>query len=258
MKKILTSLAFLLLSCGISNAALFESGTKDAQPMVLYGKTSLGAIVPIKVNSGGTIDINGGGWTADGTYIYQTDLTDKVGIGTATPAGLLSVAGNGGITANGGINAPAGFDISSAGYPINYTIIGYGTGTVYSLTNSAAKVSFGTYSPEISIDRAGTYEIYAEGRIKYNAATFAAAQTATLYIYRANNAPMAIDRGTTTVQLRILTATTDSAGYFKTPPVIYTTLNSNDNIQLFGILSASTGAGTVDVSEAILYARRIR
>lgn len=40
-----------------------------------------------------TIGASGGGWTDGGTAIYQTDTTDRVGIGTTSPQHLLQVNG---------------------------------------------------------------------------------------------------------------------------------------------------------------------
>lgn len=46
-----------------------------------------------------------GYWTRDNTnsYLYQTTLTDKVGLGTATPYGKLNIAGNGTVLSGNGL-----------------------------------------------------------------------------------------------------------------------------------------------------------
>jgi len=59
-------------------------------------------------NEGGTLKFNGsdigagsgssGGWTDSGTKIYNTTLTDKIGIGTNNPLSNLSVGGDGATT----------------------------------------------------------------------------------------------------------------------------------------------------------------
>lgn len=56
MKNLMLILAGFILGTFIStaSAALFESGTKDARPIVGYGKYN-GTIVAIKVASDGTL-----------------------------------------------------------------------------------------------------------------------------------------------------------------------------------------------------------
>lgn len=56
MKNLMLILAGFILGTFIStaSAALFESGTKDARPIVGYGKYN-GTIVAIKVDSDGTL-----------------------------------------------------------------------------------------------------------------------------------------------------------------------------------------------------------
>lgn len=58
MRKFLALGLLMALLIGTASAALFESGTKDAQPTVLYGKYN-NTIVPIKVAADGTVGAGG-------------------------------------------------------------------------------------------------------------------------------------------------------------------------------------------------------
>src|SRR4051812_17547920 len=55
----------------------------------------------------------------------------------------------------------------------------YAAGTVYTLTNAAAAVAFGTTSPAITLDKAGTYKIDYKARVENVGATFAASRLLT-------------------------------------------------------------------------------
>ena len=64
MRKFLSLGLLMALFIGTASAALFESGTKDAQPMVLYGKYN-NTIVPVKVAADGSV---GAGGVSDEAY----------------------------------------------------------------------------------------------------------------------------------------------------------------------------------------------
>ena len=82
MRKFLVLGLLMALFIGTASAALFESGTKDAQPTVLYGKYN-NTIVPIKVAADGSVGAGGGGGTnatyvvcaSDKTAAYNCDYT---------------------------------------------------------------------------------------------------------------------------------------------------------------------------------------
>lgn len=138
---------------------------------------------------------------------------------------------------------------------INLPITAYAAGTVYSLTNAAAKIDFGTTDPVIIISASGTYRISATARLKYNAATFAANQTATIKLRRTNNTAADLTNATDSITMRIITTLTDNAG-LASIDVIYTTTNSDDNIELWGSLDVAPSAGSVDVVAAKIIAIR--
>ncbi len=141
--------------------------------------------------------------------------------------------------------------------PEHHTVTAYAAGTVYSLTNTDALVDFGTTDPTIVVDQAGTYLLFGRAYLIYNGATYAGTQTATIHLRRTNNTPADVANATTTATLRIVTTITDTVGVMPLPPVVYTTSNSNDSISVYGSLSATPAAGSVDVKEASILALRI-
>lgn len=133
----------------------------------------------------------------------------------------------------------------------------YGSGTAYAMTASAAQAAFGTTSPQVTLSAAGTYLITGGGNVKYNGATYAGSQTATMKFRRTNNTAADLANATRTIQLRIVTTITDDAGYVTVPPVIYTA-TAGDIIQLWGNVSATPSAGSVQVDSGEIIAVRIQ
>ena len=133
-------------------------------------------------------------------------------------------------------------DISGAGT----TQAAYGVGTAYVFTNTAAAINFGTTDPDIVITAAGTYVLYGQVLLAYNAATVVA-ETASVKIRRTNNT--AADVGQVVViDLPVSTTLTNSFGIVALPPVVYTTANTDDALALFGNVSAALGAGSIDAT----------
>ncbi len=135
----------------------------------------------------------------------------------------------------------------------------YAAGTAYSLTNAQAALTFGTTSPSLTLTGAAglVFLLFARANLKYNAATFAANQTATLKLRRTNNTAADLTGATSTATLRILTTLTDGAGVIVLPPTIYTTAGTNDAVSIFGAVSTAPAAGSVDVTESEIVAVRL-
>lgn len=132
--------------------------------------------------------------------------------------------------------------------PFNATdkITAYGAGTVYSLTNTAAVVDFGTTDPTIVLNKAGTYLIFAQVNLTYTGATVVA-ETATIKIRRTNNTAADVS-GVVVLDLPVATTLTNSYGIFSIPAFIYTTSNTDDSISVFANVSAGLSAGTIDAT----------
>lgn len=148
------------------------------------------------------------------------------------------------------------YDSGGSYYPVN-NISANAAGTAYSLTNAAAAVVFGTTSPSITINQAGTYIVLGSVNLKYNAATMVANRTVTVTFRRTNNT--AANVGTArTGTTRIITTVTDDMGVFPLSPVVYTTVNTSDIITIFASMDTVPSAGTLDVFEAEIYAIRVQ
>lgn len=132
----------------------------------------------------------------------------------------------------------------------------FGSGTAYSLTNTAAAVVFGTTSPSIQLDIVGVYRIKARVNLKLNAATMIAARTVTLKLRRTNNTAADIANSTTAV---ITAVTTTLTGTFMevTWEVPYTTQGAGDVLTIFASMDTVPSAGSLDVSEAHISAMRV-
>lgn len=133
----------------------------------------------------------------------------------------------------------------------------YAAGTVYSLTNSAAALAFGTTSPTLVINKAGTWLISARVRLDYAGATFAAVRTATLKLRRTNNTAGDLTGATCALKTSIITTLTFSMPNAVIPTVVYTTANTDDSISIFGSLDVVPTAGTLDAVEAEIVATKL-
>lgn len=133
----------------------------------------------------------------------------------------------------------------------------FAAGTAYTLTNTPAAITFGTTSPSITINSPGTYLLIARSKLIYNAATFAANQTATSKLRRTNNTAGDLTNGSavvTTSIITLITALCSDQTWFTT----YTTTNSNDIISLFADVTTIPGAGSLQCAEASIIAIRLQ
>ena len=126
----------------------------------------------------------------------------------------------------------------------------YAVGTVYALTDTSALLNFGTTDPSVTITKPGTYLIFARCRLDFNGATFAANRLATIKLRRTNNTAADLTNASAGLPTGIITTLTGPLGNIVMPPVIYTTANSDDVIQMFGSVSVAPSAGSVDAAEA--------
>lgn len=134
---------------------------------------------------------------------------------------------------------------------------GYASGTVYSLTATPALLDFGTTDPTITLSAAGTYLIQGNANLTYNGATYVGTQTATVKFRRTNNTAADLTSGSRTVTLNVVTTSTGDVGIVTVPPVIYTA-GAGDIIQLFGSVSATPSAGSIQSDSAEIVAVRIQ
>ena len=189
---------------------------------------------------GQVINIDGGGISSlESTVTVGTLATD------ATPTSVLS--------------GEAGYlsIIPTVNVNFGHAVTAYAAGTVYTLTATSALIDFATTDPSVILDQAGTYLIISGANSKLNAATFAATQTATCKLRRTNNTAADITSATETVTLPIVTTTTSHAGTFNMPAIIYTTTNTDDIIQMWGIVSVLPSAGSISIQYAYVVAIKL-
>lgn len=166
------------------------------------------------------------------------------------PTGPTAVA-NGGTGSTTATAARAALGVGGA------SVTSYASGTAYSLTATPATVTFGTTSPALVIPSAGVWLILARGRIDYNGATFAAVRTGTLLLRRTNNTAANIGDSSGSFLTDIITTLSYTLGVIDLQPIIYTTVNNNDALELWGSISVLPTAGTLDVSEASIVAIKL-
>jgi hypothetical protein len=145
--------------------------------------------------------------------------------------------------------------ITNTNFGLSFTA--YSAGTVYSLTNTAALLTFGTTSPSITLTEAGTYLILSGANYKLNGSTFAANQTITTKVRRTNNTAADLTGATDAITCPIVTTITTHAGTSRVPSVIYTTTKTTDILQVFGSVGTVPSAGTVDCTSAFIIAIKL-
>lgn len=187
---------------------------------------------------------------------YGNDAVNPTSLATGStvspsgtqPIGPIAVAdgGTGSATAT---TARAALGIGGSSLTV------YAAGTAYSMTNSAAAITFGTTSPALVITSPGVWLILARARVDYNGATFAASRTGTVKIRRTNNT--AADQISTQFLTDIITTLTYTLADIVVPPLIYTTTNSDDALALYGDVGVVPSAGSLDVSEAEIVAVKL-
>lgn len=191
-----------------------------------------------------TLDASGGGGASDNWVASGTTNSTLPGVGSAN--GLI-------ITNTATIPALYGSDGSTR---LNVTYTAYSAGTAYSLTATPAALDFGTTDPSITLSSPGTYRISATANIRYNGATFAANRTVTIKLRRTNNTAADLTGGTDTYTTDVTTTITETFAVAKLD-IIYTTSNSNDAITIFGDVSATPSAGSLDAVSANVVAFRL-
>lgn len=138
-----------------------------------------------------------------------------------------------------------------------YRIAAYADGSSYSFTTSSAALTFGLSNPAVIIAQAGTYLIRGRVHVYYNGATFAAVRDLELKYRRTNNTAADLADGSTIVYCEIATTRTGTFVVVEMPEVVYTTDNLDDNVAIYGQVSALPSAGSLDAIEAHIIAQRV-
>lgn len=185
----------------------------------------------------------------DQNLLFLKASTDKIGIGNNSPSEKLDVTGS--------VNCSSSF--KTGGNPLGYSVQAIASGTAYTLTTTPALIDFGTTDPSITVDKAGTYMLFARVQIYMDAVTFSTAAQLTIKIRRTNNTAADITNATTTITTGILTTLglTETMGIYTLPVVVYVTANATDVLELWGSLDILPDSGNMNVTEASLLAVRV-
>jgi len=150
-----------------------------------------------------------------------------------------------------------GTQAKMGGTLVNYSKAARGSGTVYTLTNASAGVTFGTTSPIVLLDRRGTYKLSARVKLQLVGATFAAARTVTVKLRRTNNSAADLADTISTVTAPVLTTSTSTLEVLTLPDVLYPTEVITDTIQIFADINTLPSAGSITIAEASIFAQRL-
>ena len=82
-------------------------------------------------------------------------------------------------------------------------------------------------------------------------------RTVTTKLRRTNNTAADVTGATAAAKTQIITTLTFTMGDIVIPPVIYTTANSNDAIEIQALIDTVPSAGSIDISEAEIVAIRL-
>lgn len=183
---------------------------------------------------------------------------------SASPAFSVSgspITGSGTITLSGAGNTSQyirgdGTLATMPSSPGSVTYSAYASGSSYTLTTSSSKVDFGTTDPSITIGAAGTYLIYTNLKIDYAGVT-TALNACSFKLRRTNNTAADLPNAVTTFNVPALTLASGTGGDVDIPLIVYSTLNTNDTVELWGNRSGGLTLGSINVSEASIVAVRI-
>lgn len=233
------------------------AGTAGTNGQNAYTTTTANFAVPGSSGSNVTIAVASSLWMVAGQMVVVAGpATFRVSsVPTATSAILTWQAATGDVAAGTTITSGAG--VSPAGVGVITTTSAYAAGTVYSLTNAAAKVAFGTTSPSIVLAASGTYLLLCNFRLDYNAATFTASRTVIMKLRRINNTAADLTNAAISLATSVVTTVTQTFDIGAVKPIVYMTTNSNDNVELWGSVSVVPTAGSLDVADASLLALKI-
>jgi len=129
------------------------------------------------------------------------------------------------------------------------------SGTAAVLTNTSKLLDFGTTDPSMTLTNTGTYRLSCILQVEYNAATVVA-ETAAFKLRRTNNTAADLSNTTWTIDLPVATTLTNTYGIITISPIFYSA-TAGDVLEVWGVVSATLGAGTIDVSRCQFLAERM-
>jgi len=213
-----------------------------------YTVTTADFVVPA-VGDTVTVQVEDSSWMVVGQVIFIAGPSywRVVSIPDSTSVELEFLGYTGDVSPGATISTGAGVSPGGVASALSSLSV-HAAGTAYSLTNVAALLDFGTTDSTLVITAPGTWLILTRVRYDYNAATFAAVRTVTTALRRTNNT--AADVISSAWKTDIITTLTYTAHFQVLPPVLYTTANSDDILQLWASVNTVPSAGSLDAVEA--------
>ena len=239
-----------------ANAFSFTSGNVAGQ----FTVPSVGANVTVNVTStawmvvGQRVIIGQGlGGPSTGPANFQV-----VSIGSATAVTLQYLGYQGDVAAGSTISD--GAVVTTASSPMFTTIAAQPTGSAYPMTTTPTGITIGGGGVTVTLPP-GTYVLFGQVQFEQTAAKFNSAQLANFKLRRINNTPADLPNATEAFTIFPTGASTETftLGVIDLPPTIYaaTGTGTQDQIQIFGSLSAASDAGTGTISASKLVAIRV-
>jgi len=233
------------------------SGGNGTNGQNAYTTTTADFTVPA-IGSTVTVNVVNSDWMANGQIVVAdgpaTFLVQAAPSSTTATLEFLGYTGDvspGATVSSGSTISPGGV----AGLASSLSV--YASGTAYAVTATPALAALGTTTPSLTITSPGTWAIFARARYDYAAATFAAVRTVTTALRRTNNTAAYLTNATKDWKTDIITLLTYTANDGPVPPVIYTTSNNNDVIELWTSISVVPSAGALNVVEAEIVAIKL-
>lgn len=145
-------------------------------------------------------------------------------------------------------------DIPKSSSVSTTNVSAYSVGTVYSLTTTSQKLTFGTTSPSVTLPSPGTYLIISNLTVGYSGLTNLVVNTCNFKLRRTNNTAADLSNTSTSFDVPVVTLLTQTAGDADINTILYTTTNSNDVIEMWGNRTGGVTAGSVNVNQAYILA----
>jgi hypothetical protein len=244
-------------------------GAAGADGTNAYTIVSVAKNVPAAVGSNVLLDVENTGWMVVGQPIFVQGPSNYVvvSIPNSTQVQLQWKGFEDDVSAGTVIPKLAG--VSPGGtqaVTTNTRLTAYAGGDKYALTVTPALLGFGGAKPQLTLNEAGTWLIFARARLDYFNATYAAAKypeetpIVTLKLHETQNTNLDLDDSSTSFELRDVTTAYFTAQALCLPPVTHITAATDDVIELWGsvdTLPTNSPDGTVDVVEAEIVALKI-
>lgn len=254
-----------LSSVAASKVTGMSAGAGISYANGVIANTSPDQTVSIAAGNGVGVSGTYPNFTISNTSTNQAvSLSAGVGIGITGSYPNFTIANT---STNQAISIASGSGIGVTGTYPNFTVSAvapsqtnvssYASGTNYTLTQTYAKVTFGTTSPAVTLPSAGTYLIFSNVKIEYVGLTSLLATTANFKLRRINNTAADIPNASTLFNVPVVTLLTQTAGDVDMAPIIYTTATTGDVIEMWGVRGANVSVGSVQVGEAALVAIKL-